>query len=368
MRIATVEAFAYDIAYSFGAYNMSDGRSQAQERSLVLRLTADDGSIGWGETCPHGGTYLPAFFEGEVEAARILSNVILGADPGQHMLLYTIMRKTLVGGMAAKSAIDVACWDLVATAARRPAAEMLGGVFYQSVPAFVPVSLDTAKHMQDFAAARKSEGFRDFQLKVGNDPHEDITRVEAVLDVLDANCRVIADANGGWNVREALIAGRALRDLPVHLEQPCEALSDCGEVARQTGLPLIVDECVNTLHDLVRAKTDAGAAGVNIKPGRVGGLTPAVRLRDTAAALGMTITADETWGGSIVSNELAHFAASTSDHALLTTGLFSEWTSPDVSARPLLNADGTMTVPEGIGLGLGEIDSTHLKPLFKFSL
>ncbi|WP_440708956.1 mandelate racemase/muconate lactonizing enzyme family protein [Herbiconiux sp. YIM B11900] len=368
MKITAVDVFEYQLQYAHGAYVMSHGRSQTHEPSLVVRLTAEDGTTGWGETCPHGGTYLPAFFEGEREAVKLLAPAVIGLDATEPAIVHAAMSRTLVGGMAAKSAIDVACWDLFGKTTGLSMTSLLGGRVREEFRVFVPVALDTPENMRDYVSAERAKGTIDFQLKVGNDPYEDAARVAAVMDVTDDTCTVIADANGGWNVQQAIQAAHELRDFRLYLEQPCLSLADCGEVRRRTTLPLIVDECVNTIDDLVRAKTEAHAGGVNIKPGRVGGPSAAIKLRDTAAALGMMVTIDETWGGALVTAMLSHLAASTPANALLTTSFFSEWTTPDIAQPPRKNAQGLGQSPTGPGLGV-QVDEALLgQPVFRTTI
>src|ERR1700722_16726379 len=108
MQITKIELFTYELAYVHGAYVMSHGRSQSHEPSIVVRIVTDVGIVGWGETCPHGGTYLPAFFEGECAAVLVLAQAVLGLDPRETGAIQAMMNRTLVSGMAAKSAIDIA--------------------------------------------------------------------------------------------------------------------------------------------------------------------------------------------------------------------------------------------------------------------
>lgn len=76
-----------------------------------------------------------------------------------------------------------------------------------------------------------------------------------------------------------MIAARALDGLPVRLEQPCRTLTDCAELRKHTALPIILDECVMTVEDVMLAKVVAGASGVNVKAGRLGGFTGARAVR-----------------------------------------------------------------------------------------
>lgn len=365
LKIQTVEVFQYEVSYRDGVYTMSHGRAQAGEPSLVVRITTDDGLTGWGETCPHGGTYLPGFFESEREALKLLGSVVLGCDPREAAAIQARMLATLLGGMGAKSAIDIACLDIAGKAAGVPVCTLLGGRLHDSMPVFEAIPVGSVAVMSAGARKAVARGLKVLQVKVGNDPLEDAARVAAVREVVGPDFVLIADANGGWNLQHALLAASEMAVLRTYLEQPCRSAQNCGEVARRGGLPVMVDECVTNVEDLVVARTQLGASGINIKPGRVGGLTPARLLRDTATELGMMIAVDETWGGAIVSAALSHLGASTRPNALLCTCFFTEFTAPLVANGPRMRADGTGSAPAGPGLGI-EVDEDRLgEPIAK---
>ena len=92
-------------------------------------------------------------------------------------------------------------------------------------------------------AGYRAEGYRRFQLKVGGDPDEDIERIRAVARaVLKPGDRLIADANTGWLMHEAMRVVRAVRDVDVYIEQPCLTYEECLAVRRHTDHPFVLDE------------------------------------------------------------------------------------------------------------------------------
>lgn len=352
MKISTIQVFEYDIAWIHGAYAMSHGRSAASQRSLVVRVSTDEGLVGWAETCPNGRTYLPSFVEGERAALSVLGPAVLGMDPCNPARLFEAMKDTLLGCNAAKGAIDMACWDILGKAAGMPVCALLGGRLQDSYPLFVAVPVDTVESMAGHVDRDYAKGVRVFQVKVGDDPRADVERVRAVVEAAGPGCTVTADANGGWNLQSALIAARALDGLPVRLEQPCRTLTDCAELRKHTSLPIILDECVMSVEDVMLAKVVAGATGINVKPGRLGGFTGARAVRDTAHGLGMTFTIDDTWGGALTTAQIAHLAASSRAESLTAATCFADWIQPVVATLAPHAAPGRGVAPQGPGLGV----------------
>lgn len=361
MKITKIHVYEYDAAWIHGEYGMSHGRSAASQRSLVVRLSTDEGVEGWAETCPNGRTYLPSFVEGERAALGVLGPAVLGMDPLNPGRVAEAMNNTLLGCNAAKGAIDIACWDILGKAVGLPICDLLGGRLQDSFPLFVAVPVDTIESMAGHVERDFAEGIRVFQVKVGDDPVTDVARVRAVLEAAGPACTVTADANGGWNLQSALIAARALDGLPVRLEQPCRTLTDCAELRKHTSLPIILDECVMTVEDLMRAKLEAGASGINVKAGRLGGFTGARVVRDAAQDLGMTFTVDDTWGGALTTAQNAHLAASSRAESLTAATFFADWIQPLVATAPPHVAPGRGGAPQGPGLGV-EVHVELLEP------
>lgn len=366
MKIAAIDVFGYEVRFAHGDYGLSRGRTSRGHRALVVRVRSEDGAEGWGETSPHGHTYLPSFVEGEEAALRLLGPAVLGLDPRDLGQVNRAMDATLLGGTAAKSAIDAACWDLFGHATGLPVATLLGGRLSETFRVFLAVPVGDPDGMATFAAREHALGLRVLQVKVGDDPLEDVARTRAVVEAVGDDTLVVVDANGGWTLQAALVAARRLEDLPIYLEQPCRTLTECAEVRRHTSLPLVLDESVGSLADLVAARA-AGAGGVNLKPGKVGGLTKARAMRDAAVALGMTLTVDDTWGGGVVTAQNAHLAASTDPRNLVAASYFTEWTEPLLTTGPRMLPGGIGSAPTAPGLGV-DVDPAVLgEPLLNFS-
>ena len=365
MRIERVDVFGYDLTYVHGEYRMSAGRVITRLPSTVVRVVTDEGIHGFGEVCPLGPAYLPAFAGGARAALRELATAVVGADATDLAAVNDRMDAALSGHAYAKSPIDVACWDVLGKAAGQSLTTLLGGRRQDSFPLYIAVPQGSAEEMAEYVRARRAEGLHRFQLKIGGEPAEDAERVRRVLEATGDDDLVVADANGGWRLRDALTAARLLDPLPrLFLEQPCPTLEECRSVRAVTSLPFVLDEVVTDVRSLLAGVGIQGVAAVNVKISKVGGITRARVIRDLAEALGVSLTIEDTWGGDLVTAAVSHLAASTSATATFTVSFMNDWTQEHVAGYRPRSARGIGSAPTGPGLGVA-VDLEMLgEPLF----
>jgi L-alanine-DL-glutamate epimerase-like enolase superfamily enzyme len=273
------------------------------------------------------------------------------------------MDAALLGHGYAKSAADMACWDVLGKAAGLPLCAALGGRRQESYPLYVAVPLGSADEMTAYVEARRAEGVHRFQLKLGSDPREDARRVRAALEATGEEDVLIADANGGWRLQDAVVAARLLDGLDrVFFEQPCPTLEECLYVRQRTTLPMVLDEVITDVQALIRAY--GAMEAINLKLGRVGGLTNARLMRDLGERLGIRFTIEDSWGGDLTTAAVAHLAASTRPDALLMASFMNDWTLDHIAGYAPRSQAGRGAAPTGPGLGI-EVDAEALgKPLF----
>ncbi|MDX6542316.1 MAG: cis-L-3-hydroxyproline dehydratase [Gaiellales bacterium] len=368
MQIARVDVYGYDLTYVHGTYVMSGGREIVSLPSTVVRLTTDDGGEGFGETCPLGPAYLPAHGAGARAALGELGQALIGLDPSATSTVNDALDAALLGHAYAKSAVDVACWDLLGKATGLPACTLLGGGRQASYPLYIAVPLGPAEQMAAHVQARRAEGIHHFQLKLGADPHDDAARVRAVLEATSDEDIVIADANGGWRMQEAVVAARLLEGLDrIYFEQPCPTLEECLYVRRRTTLPMVLDEVITDAGAFLRAFHEGGMEAINLKISKVGGLTRARQIRELAETLGIRLTIEDTWGGDLVTAAVSHLAASVRPEALFTVSFMNDWTNEHVAGYEPRSREGLGAAPLGPGLGV-EVDMEMLgAPLMSFT-
>src|SRR3989304_6001072 len=214
MRIERIEVLGYGLHYIHGTYVMSGGRVVSSLPPPAARGLPAEDIEGWGEFCPLGQTYLPAFAEGARAALRQLSPPLIGAEPRNLAEVNIRMEGVLLGQGYAKSPLDIACWDILGKATGQPVATLLGGRRQGRFPLYIAVPLGGAEEMAHYVLDRRAEGIHRFQLKLGGRPSDDAERVRRVVEVTDDEDIIIADANGGWRVQDAIVAARLLEDFP----------------------------------------------------------------------------------------------------------------------------------------------------------
>lgn len=362
MKIIAADIYAHDLRYADGSYSMSGGRTVTTLPSTLVRLRTDEGIEGWGEACPLGDTYLESFAGGVRAALPQLAEALVRAqaDPRETGVVGAAMDATLRGQAAAKSAIDVACWDILGKSAGLPVCTLLGGRRQADFPLYVALPLGTPDAMAVAARAQIALGIRALQLKLGADPRGDAARVRAVREAAGEDVLIVADANGGWRRHDAIAAARLLEGVErLILEQPCPTYGECRELRRHTTLPFSLDEIVVDLVTLAEAACDGAIDAINLKIGRVGGLTTARAMRDAAAALGVRMTIEDSWGGDLVTAAVSHLAASTPPEALLHASFMNDWVSDHAAGYAPRSRDGRGAAPDAPGLGI-EVDAAAL--------
>ncbi len=351
--ITSIEVYTYELTYRYGTYVMSGGRVIESLTSTVVRIITESGAEGWAETCPLGTTYLPAHARGALAALHELAPSLIGADVFNMTDIQRRMHGSLLGHPYAKSALDVAAWDAAATLMGRPVCELLGGRVSPTLPLYKAVPLGPTEEMVAFVEAQRRHGIRRFQLKVGADPREDAHRVLGVVAATSDDDHLIADANCGWNLQDAVIAARLLDKADrLILEQPCSTLRACQEVRKHTTLPMVLDEVITDLHTLLEAAGSGSMEAINLKLNRVGGLTPARLIRDVCVGLGLRLTIEDSWGGDLTSAAVAHLGASTPPESLFAVSFMNDWTNEHIAGYEPRSDSGIGKAPNGPGLGI----------------
>ena len=367
MRIERIRAYKVDLPLVEGSYNWSGGKSVSVFDSTIVEVVTDAGITGWGEVCPLGPFYLPAYAAGVRAGLAELGPHLIGFDPCELGVLNERMDAALQGHPYVKSGIDMACWDILGKASGMPACTLLGGRFGEAVTLYRAISQESPELMAGRVAGYRAEGYRRFQLKVGGDPDVDIERIRAVASTLQPGDRLVADANTGWLEHEAIRVVRAVRDLDVYIEQPCATYDACLAVRMKTDHPFVLDESIDSLAALMRGHRDHAMDVVNLKISKLGGLTKTRQLRDLCVSLGIGMTIEDSWGGDIVTAAISHLAHSTPEANRFTSTDFNSYVTVGIAHGAPRREQGTMKASHAHGLGVEPVMEVLGDPVLEIS-
>ena len=352
MKITRLRAFQVDLPLHEGSYKWSGGKSVDVFDSTVVEITTDSGLIGYGEVCPLGPFYLPAFGGGVRAGLKELAPQLLGVSPIHLSQLNRHMDRCLKGHPYVKSGIDMACWDILGKVTAQPVCSLLGGRYGDDFVLYRAISQQSPAEMAANVDGYRSEGYRRFQLKVGGDPDTDIERIRQVAAQMQPGEKLVADANTGWTQHEAARVVRGVSDIDVYIEQPCETYEECLTIRRRTSHPFVLDENIDSLSTLLRGLNDGAMDVVNLKISKLGGITKLRQARDLCLSTGIAMTIEDSWGGDIITAAIAHLAHSTPPELLFTATDFNSYVTVSIAAGAPQRIGGRMSATTKPGLGV----------------
>mgnify|MGYP000919708450 CR=1 FL=1 len=363
MKITRIAAYRVDLPLVETTYRWSGGKSVNVFDSTIVRVETDSGVVGHGEVCPLGPAYLPAHALGVRAGLTELAPKLIGVDPTELGRLNGLMDAALKGHPHVKSGIDIACWDILGQTAGLPVCVLLGGRYGDDFALYRAISQGPPEAMAENVAGHRRDGYRKFQLKVGGDADMDIARIRAAAAVLAPGEVLVADANTGWLPHQAARVARGVRDLDVYLEQPCLTHEECLSVRRRTTLPFVLDETIDSIQALLRARGDDAMDVVNLKISKLGGLTRTKQARDLCVSLGIAMTIEDSWGGDITTATIAHLAHSTPPEFLFSSTDFNSYVTVSIAEGAPQRVNGRLAASRSPGLGVVPRDEVLGLPL-----
>ena len=359
MKITRISVWQIDLPL-LEPYTLSGGRLRFEQLdSTFVKIDTDDGLTGWGESCPWGHTYLPAHGPGVRAGLATMAGALIGSDPCALRAINQKMDLCLPGHPYAKSAIDMACWDILGKATGMPLWRLFGAEEATAVAVNSSISTGSPDEMLKLILKASADGYRTHSAKIGgNSISADIERIEAISSALPAGESVTFDVNRAWQpaVAVQVLNSVASRDW---IEQPCETLAQCAHVKGRVQQPIMLDECMHTVGDHLEAWKHSACEGVKVKPNRVGGLTRARQIIDLAVEFGWSLHVEDVGGSALADTAAIHLAAGTPANNRLASWLCHYHLSVDpVPGQGARNQRGYAIPPELPGIGvIPEFDS-----------
>jgi L-alanine-DL-glutamate epimerase-like enolase superfamily enzyme len=338
---------------SHEAYYMADGKTCDTVTSVIIALETDAGITGWGEVCPIPH-YLPAYAGGVAPAMEELWPALCGADPVGPEAVMAKANGWLIGHEYAKSALDIALWDITGKVANMPLYTLLGGRCQADMPLYHSITCIAPEEMVKIARDAQDKGMTQFQVKLGADNNweADVARLRMVREAVGSGPLVYGDWNCGATSLDAIRVGRAVQDLDIMLEQPCATMEDCKRVKDATHLPMKMDENAYDTASMLKAHQLGVMDAVAIKLSKFGGLSASRAARDLCLHLGARMCIEDTWGSDITTAALSHLGASTDPKRVMNVCDLSGYVAPHVAPDGPKRKNGCLAPPEGAGLGI----------------
>ena len=358
MKIERIELFQVDLPYSGGIYHLSGGRTYESFDASIVKITADDGTTGWGESTPFGATYVAAHARGARAGIAELAPALLGRDPRQVDRNYDLMDATLVGHNHAKAPLDIACWDIFGKSVGLPVYELLGGTTGIPMSMMSSIHAGDPEEMRQRVADHRARGYRGHSVKIGTSdieggPALDAQRIEACLADRQPGEFYFVDANGGMTP-ETVLRMQALLPpgLDFVIEAPCSTRRETMSLRQRCQYPIILDELIQQDEDVAWTIAQDAADGINLKVSKSGGLTPGRRQRDMCRAAGLTVSVQDTVGSAIAFAGVAHLGATIPEKLLRCVLNTAEMVSLETATFDIVHRDGGILPPDAPGLGL----------------
>lgn len=338
---------------SHETYYMAEGKTCDTVETVLLRIDTDAGISGWGEVCPIPH-YLPAYARGVAPALQELAPVLIGADPTGAEALMAQADAWLIGHDYAKSAIDMALWDITGRIAGLPLYALFGGKRQTDMPLYHSITCIAPDEMVRIAKEAQKQGITQFQVKLGADNNwqADTERLMKVREAVGPGPLVYGDWNCGASQLDASRVGRAVAHLDIMLEQPCRTMAECAAVRTATSLPMKLDELACDTQSLLEGHRLGIMDAVAVKLSKFGGISKARRARDLCVTLGAKMCIEDTWGSDVTTSALLHLGMSTDPARVMNVCDLSGYVYPRLDAHAPVRKHGRIAPSDSPGLGV----------------
>ncbi len=368
MKINRITVWHVDLPFH-KTYYLAGGRQKFDGLdSTIIRIDTDEGISGWGEGCPWGNTYLPAFGQGIRAGMELLAPALMGQDPRALWHINHLMDAILPGHPYIKSAIDVACWDILGKFSNLPVYRLLGGEKAEKVAINSSISCGTADDMMTLINEAHQQGYHTHSAKIGGDDvGADIERIRHICTNLPKGDKITFDVNRAWVPAVAISVMNATREMSeAWFEQPCETLEQCQQVRVNTTQPIMLDEVMHNMQDHLNAWKMHACEGVKVKPNRLGGLTKCAQVRDFCVSIGWQMHIEDLGGTALSDTAAFHLASSTPASFRLASWLCHPHIKIDpMQGQGVRNINGYGTPSDAPGLGI-EPNPSELGEIFSY--
>jgi L-alanine-DL-glutamate epimerase-like enolase superfamily enzyme len=366
VKIAQIDTFPvlYPTVGRFKFFEGPKGRP-AGRPAVLIKLTADNGAIGWGQSVPVPKWSYETLETVQSTLHRYLAPELIGRDPFDLEGIHAAMNQAIApsfstGQPICKAGVDLALFDLTGRLLGQSAAQRWQRKGRDRLTLSWTLNPRTLDEVEGLIAQGRARGYRNFNVKVAPDPKFDLELCRLTKQ-LAPDGFLWADANGGYDEATALEVAPKLAEIGVPvLEQPLPAnrLEGYRKLKKQGALPIIMDEGIVSHVELEEFIRLGLLDGVAMKPARCGGITEARRqiemvLDHGLMFLGSGLTDPDV---SLAASLVLYGAYDLKYPAALNGPQFLEGT---VLKQPFEVKEGELALPAGPGLGV-EVDEAKI--------
>lgn len=284
-------------------------------KTIYLKVTCNNGIIGWGEAVPIPVITGESLKSIETVIHEIYKPLFIGENIWNYEKIFQQLNGIVVGNYSAKAAVDMALYDCMAQYCKLPLFRFFGG-WKKELETDMTVSVNDPQKMGKEAFRFLQKGFSTLKVKVGSDSiDKDLERIKEIRRRVGKKVSLRVDANQAWTPKEAIRIIRTMEDEDMQIElveQPVKAhdLTGLKQVTEAVSTPILADESIYSAHDALEIVRTRSADMINIKLMKSGGIYHAHKICAIAESSGM-----ECMIGCMLETHLgvtaaAHFAAS----------------------------------------------------------
>ena len=357
MRISEIHVYQKDLPVVGGPYTMSTMTIHAVDTTIV-RMVSDSGLAGWGEVAPIGPLYQPQHALGARAAIAEMAPSLIGRDCLSPLSFRRRMDESLNGHNYAKAGLEIAHTDLLARHYGIRVCDLLGGAAVERVPAYYATGIGSPEDIARLSRDKAEQGYPRIQIKAGGrDVAIDIAVVRKVYEAVGGRVRLVVDPNRGMTAADARRLSLACSDIPFALEQPCRTLEEIVAIRPQVAHPIILDETMESLNDVLRAISLNACDGFGFKITRMGGLAAMATVRDICAVRSLPHTCEDSWGGDILASAIVHIGATVEPRLLEAVWTAGSYIEEHYDPENGIAVDGGhFDLPAGPGLGINPVE------------
>ena len=332
-------------------------------QNVLIKIKTDEGIEGIGECSAFpmivGETQLSCY-----QLAKDFAAHWKGKDPLAITERLAELDKIIAGNYTAKSAFDIALYDIAAKAANLPLYAYLGGK-QKPIESDLTIGIDSPENMAKQAIEFVAKGVNIIKFKLGKDPVQDIERIKQIRTAIGSKTKLRIDANQGWSQKDALMVLQGLAQYDIDFcEQPIHKYYDdyLPELCAQSPISIMADESVFTHHDARKLITQKACHSINIKFSKSGGIQEAIKIHDIAAANNIPCMMGGMLESRVALSAKMHFAMAHSNVKFydMDTCLLGHLEDPVIGGVQFSGMH--LSISDSIGIG-ANVDPAYLAKL-----